>query len=242
LRTFEPILDQQKMDEAHSDLRWLGQALGDVRDLDVLLESLHSNAGEAEHPLAAVFDRLAQRHREAEAALREALSSERYAGLVKRIGDLARDPTFVVAGEGSCETVLPDLVWRMWRKLEKAGSELHPASPESEFHRARILAKRARYAAETVFEMMTTKFGKRLRPFAEGAESVQNVLGEHLDATFARQTLQAIAPEIRGDGLASFELGRLVERYDQVARAKRREFFKEWGKLDRRRNLEWANR
>jgi hypothetical protein len=58
-----------------------------------------------------------------------------------------------------------------------------------------------------------------------------------MDATFARETLEGFASAHHGDGAVSFQLGRMVERYDQVARQKRREFFKLWRKLGRGRNL-----
>ena len=51
---------------------------------------------------------------------------------------------------GPCREVLPKLVLRMWKKLRKAGRALQPDSAEADFHRVRILAKRARYSAETV--------------------------------------------------------------------------------------------
>jgi CHAD domain-containing protein len=223
------------MAEAHEGLRWLGQVLGEVRDLDVLTENIHAHAGDSEQALAPVYAAMSERHQAAKSVLAEALSSERYAALVQRLSELTTDETLVVTPGGPAETQLPALARRMWRKLQKAADTLTPDSPESDFHRARILAKRARYAVETIAEFTTSKLAKRLRLFAEDVESLQNVLGEHQDATFARQTLQDFAPQHTGDGSLSYQLGRVVERYDQLARQKRREFFKLWRKLGRMR-------
>jgi CHAD domain-containing protein len=237
LRTFDPLLDQQKLAAAHEELRWLGQALGGVRDLDVMIEGLREAAGAAEQAIAPVLSTLAARRAEAEVVLTQALASERYAGMIKMLSELAHDDTFVVVASGPAETELPALAQRMWNKLRKAADALEPVSPEANFHRARILAKRARYAAETVGQFVSSKPAKRLHRLAVAAESVQNVLGEHMDATFARETLEGFASAHHGDGAVSFQLGRMVERYDQVARQKRREFFKLWRKLGRGRNL-----
>lgn len=235
LRTFAPLLDEQKTAEAHEELRWLGQVLGNVRDLDVLTESLHAHAGDSEQALAPVFQTLAERHAAAKQVLAEALSLERYAALIQLLSALTADPALVTSPGGPIEDELPALARRMWRKLYKVADVLAPDSSEADFHRARILAKRSRYAAETVSEFLPSKLSKRLRPFAEDAESLQNVLGEHQDATYARATLQEFAPQHQADGALSFQLGRTVERYDQIARQKRREFFKLWRKLGRSR-------
>ena len=235
LRTFAPLLDEPKMTEAHDGLRWLGQVLGDVRDLDVLIESLHDHAGDSEQALAPVAQSLAERHVATKQVLAEALSSEKYGALIHLLSGLTADPALVTSPGGPAEDELPALARRMWKRLHGVADVLAPDSPEADFHRARILAKRSRYAAETVAEFLPSKLSKRLRPFAEDAESLQNVLGEHQDATYARATLQELAPQHEGDGALSFQLGRIVERYDQIALQKRREFFKLWRKLGRHR-------
>lgn len=235
LRTYEPLLDEARMNEAHDGLRWLGQVLGAVRDLDVLVENLHAHTGDSDAALAPVFAALAERHAVARRELDAALSSQRYSALIGRLSELIADEALVAAPGGTVERELPALAGRMWRKLRKWADGLTPDSPEPDFHRARILAKRTRYAAETVAEFLPSKLSKRLRLFAEDAESLQNVLGEHQDATYARGVLQEFAPQFATDGALSFELGRLAERYDGLARQRRREFFKLWRKLGRAR-------
>jgi CHAD domain-containing protein len=236
LRTFAPLLNEDKMAHAHDELRWFGQVLGDVRDLDVLTENLREHTSDMAEALAPVFQALSERHAARKQSLAEALSSERYAAMIQMLGDLTTDPDLLKYPGSRAEDELPALAKRMWRKLHKVAETLTPESPEADFHRARILAKRARYAAETISEFVPSKLSKRLRLFAEDAESLQNVLGEHQDATHARTVLQEFAPQHAfSAGATSFALGRMVERYDQLAREKRREYFKLWKKLGRSR-------
>jgi len=237
LRTFAPLLDEERVTQAHECLRWFGQVLGDVRDLDVLRESVNSTAGDLSPALTDVESALEERHSSARQRLTEALSSERYAAMVQLLTDLTTDPALLARPGSRSEDELPALARRMWRKMHKFAAELAPESPETDFHRARILAKRARYAAETVCEFLGSKLNKRIRVFAEHAEALQNVLGEHQDATFARNTLLELRPQFTS-GDISFVLGQMVERYDSLARRKRREFFKLWRKVGGTRGLE----
>lgn len=235
LRTFSPLLDPDRLAVAHEELRWLGQALGNVRDLDVMMDGLRRIAGEGQGAIQPVLSALAARRTEAGVGLAQALGSERYTRLVNMITDLARDPAFVVAPGGPAREDLPSLARRMSDKMRDVAGALGPDSAEGDFHRARIVSKRARYAAETVSRFVGSKPRKRLHRLAIAAESVQNVLGEHMDATFARDTLAACASAYQADGTVSYQLGRVVERFDHRAEQKRREFFKLWHKLGKPR-------
>jgi CHAD domain-containing protein len=236
LRTFAPLLDEEKTARAHEELRWFGRVLGDVRDLDVLTENLREHSRDLAEPLAPVFAALAERHEAKKSALADALSSERYSAMIEMLRSLVADPGMLRTPGSRVEAELPALATRMWQKLDKFADGLTADSAESDFHRARILAKRARYAAETISEFVPPKLSKRIRPFAEDAESLQNILGEHQDATYARNVLIEFAPQPDFSTPAtSFALGRMVERYDNLAARKRREFFKLWRKLGRSR-------
>jgi CHAD domain-containing protein len=238
LRTFAPILHAEKTEPVIEDLRWLGQVLGDVRDLDVLDARLRSETDPEE--VARLFQALAGRREVAAGVLATALSSPRYVAFIERVMQLIADNELTVESPGACQEVLPSLVERMWKKLRKAGRALEPESAEADFHRARILAKRARYSAEVIAGFLKPKAKRELEDFAEGAEAVQNVLGEHQDAAFARTTLLEIAAEHPDDELLNASVQALVERQEQDAKAKREEFFEEWVRLDRKKNTKWV--
>jgi len=237
IRTFAPLLDPAKIEPVVEDLRWLGGVLGEVRDLDVLELRLRETSGDDAAPF---IEALAPRREKARAALKEALNSDRYAAFIQRVTDLTQDDALVTESPGQAREVLPELVWRIWKKLRKAGRALTPESEEADFHRVRILAKRARYSAETIADYMPSKQKKQLEDFAEGAEAVQNTLGEHQDAAFARNIIREIAAEHPDDARITSRAGTLVERQKAIGEDKRREFFDEWKRLDRKKNTKWG--
>jgi CHAD domain-containing protein len=239
IRAFQPLMRPEKIEPVVEDLRWLGQVLGAVRDLDVIDARLRSET--EDEAAAPVFQALSARRAVASAELAVALTSERYVSFLQRVADLTADDDLTIEPAGSCREVLPQLVKRMWKKLRKAGEALQPDSPETDFHRARILAKRTRYSAETVAGFLQSRTKRQLKVFAQGAEAVQNILGEHQDAAFARTILMEIAAQHPEDDRLMVSIGALVERQEQDAKGKREEFFEEWQRLDRKKNTKWAN-
>ncbi len=140
LRTGRAILDGWT-EELRGELDWLGTALGVVRDLDVLRESLYAEIAlfdRAEHPagrrLLHGLDAERMRGRE---ALRAALDDPRYFALVDRLEEnlgrpLSNMPAEVVS--------LPEIAAAAWKKLRKAVDKL-PEEPSDE-----DLARRAHQA------------------------------------------------------------------------------------------------
>jgi CHAD domain-containing protein len=238
-RTFEPMLDETRATPAIDELHWLGGMLGEVRDLDVLLIAVSEEA--AAHPaLKPVKALLEDRTRAARATLREAMDSPRFLALIATMRGLTENESLAKESPGTCAEVMPQLVMTDWRKLRKLARTLTPESGDPDFHRTRILAKRARYAAETVAAFTGRREQRLLRTFAKKLTVVQNVLGEHQDAVVAAEALLELAKEFEGNGALSLELGRFVEREHQRASVKRDEFFKVWRQLDKTKNLQWS--
>lgn len=237
IRTFAPLVDPAKIEPVVEDLRWLGQSLGEVRDLDVLEVRLREEGGDLAEP---VLDALTERRAKARGALNAALTSDRYFAFLQRVTDLTKDDSLLAESPGSVREVLPELVWKTWKKLRKGARSLHKKSDDAEFHRVRILAKRARYSAETVAEYMPSKQKKQLTTFAEGAEEAQNVLGEHQDAAFARNVLWDVASEHKDNEALQSSVQLLVAQQDDIADARRKQFFDVWEWLDRGKNTKWG--
>jgi CHAD domain-containing protein len=239
-RTFSPLIREERVAEVIDELRWLGRALGAVRDLDVLRDNLQAQSRGSGTVLEPLFAELAQRHAAATEVLQKDLRSERYTNLLRRLADLTRDEELTVPQVAECAIVIPRLIERTWRRLRKPARRLEPDSPETEFHRVRILAKRARYAAETGASFVDPRTARQLKDFAAGAEAVQNILGEHQDAAVARETVTHLAVQHPHNGQLNFWLGKLAGTQEAIAARKRDEFFDEWERLDRKRNLRWS--
>jgi CHAD domain-containing protein len=220
------VLDRQWSEPLRAELKWLGGALGPRRDLDVLIAHVRDEIGELEQPerkaARKLVDVLAQEREAAQAVALEALSSERYFALLDGLEDAARGPK-VRRGE----VALRKLAAREFRRLRKAADELAPDSTDDELHRARILGKRARYAAE----LASPELGKGSRRLVARAKALQDVLGMHQDAIVAEARLRGLLPS-SGPG-AAFAAGRLVEREQQRRRDARSRLPKAWRELDR---------
>jgi len=68
---------------------------------------------------------------------------------------------------------------------------------------------------------------------------VQDILGEHQDATVACREIRRIVAERPGDGPFNLTAGRLLERQAIAASDSRVKSFKIWDRLDRANNRRW---
>jgi CHAD domain-containing protein len=216
-------------DSVSSDLRWLAERLGAVRDLDV--QMLHvRRRGEALSmlddlgPYAAW---LAARRQRARSALLEALDAERYASLLRDLECLTgREPST----DGADVLVdAPPRLRKVWKRLRKAADSIGADSADGDLHRARIRAKRVRYAVEFHVDV----FGETAREFANRVTRLQDALGEHQDGVVCR----GLVDEARQSAAeswspaASFALGRLVQADTARAQELRAEAACEWNRL-----------
>jgi CHAD domain-containing protein len=222
LRTFRPLLDDPRAEQLRAELAWLADSFGAARDLEVLRERVRATAGE--DPLApldatGIDAVLAQQEEEAVRAAVAALRSPRYLVLLQLLHDVALAPGLTELAERRCDEVLPGLVDKAWAHLLKRARRLHLKDPDADWHRARILAKRARYAAESA----QVALGKDVKPIAKAAKRVQEQLGEHQDAAVTAARVLSLTDEHPADHLLAVTCGRLAERERaDVVRARRR--------------------
>lgn len=239
LKTFGPLVDRKWADGLREELRWLGQVLGNVRDLDVMIDRLRSDADELEPELGPLFDALETRRQQARAALLRALRTARYLELLDRLVEAATSPSLTKAADQPARAALPPLVRRAWNKVRKKARELDALSGDDEYHRVRVLAKRARYGADAVAPALGRKRAARARKFAKKAADLQDVLGELQDSVVAGETIHEVArghPEAGGFNLAA---GRLIERELRERVGNRERFPFVWDRLDRKGHTSW---
>ena len=102
------------------------------------------------------------------------------------------------------------LAKRAFKKLRKAINRLAPSPSDTQLHKVRIKAKRARYAAE----LARRSVGKPAGRFIKSARVVQDLLGIHQDAIQAERHIRRFlkySTSLR----AGFVAGRMVERQRQ---------------------------
>ena len=235
LRTFRGLLDREWAQGLRDEAGWLGRKLGAVRDPEVLEDRLEHEIADldpADRRMAAgLTERIEASIEAARTELREAIDSDRYLDLVESLLDAAREPRLLPEAARPARDVLPGLARKPWRQLRRAALELPHAPPDDELHQLRILAKRARYAAEAV----APAAGQDATRFARRAARLQTVLGEHQDSVVARAWLRAAA----GAGRRAFVAGLLFGIEEGHGREARRVWPKAWRKLDRRRLRQW---
>jgi CHAD domain-containing protein len=242
VRTFRVLLDDDRIGPLRAELRWLGGALGEARDLEVLLERVDEVASRDplcaldEAGVSAVRRLLQQREDGALVAAQEALASPRYDALLQLLSAAAAEPGLAPAAAEPCRDVLPPLVGKAWRSLARQASRLETTDPDEDWHRARILAKRARYAAEAT----AVALGKQARRTASAAERVQELLGEHQDAAFAANRFLELPEQAPEDLVLAVTCGRLAERERARIRAVRDAFPRTWRKRRTRSPKHWT--
>lgn len=240
LRVFRDLLNADWADSLASEIKWLADQLGAVRDLDILQSRLAAAAeGESESVLSPLFQLLRQRHRAASRELRDTLTSKRYKVLLNRLEGAAEQPPLEERATEPCRDVLPPLVEHDWKRLKKLARQLTPESPDPDFHEVRKRAKRARYASEAVAIALDPDAAKHASHFARLATEVQDVLGEHQDAVIACEEIRRAVQPFATEGPFNFAAGRLFEKQAAAAAASRARFFPTWDKLDRKKNRRW---
>jgi CHAD domain-containing protein len=233
LRAARPLLDAEWTDGLRTELRWLGRALGPVRDLDVLLVHLRDEIGSLDADEAFAAERLIhalESERDvARGALLEALESNRYLALLDALGEAAEQPR----GSGT-QVDLDDVARAAFADVRKCAKNLGERPSDEALHTLRIRMKRARYVAE-----LAGTPGRRGKRFIARARALQDLVGAHQDAVVASTRLRELAAGTRGDRVA-FAAGRLVER-EQIRRLEARARVpKAWRKFERAGRRAWA--
>jgi CHAD domain-containing protein len=238
LRTFAPLIDESWAADLVEDLRWIGGGLGDVRDLDVQIGHFSAVSGDLSREVRPLFDHLREQRERARAVALEELRSARYRDALDRLIEAVNAPVFTPSAQEPCVRALPPLVAGAWRKLERNGRSLKSDDTDEDFHKVRIRAKRARYAAEAVAPALGSAEKDALR-FAKRCSALQDVLGAIQDAVVATNTLLEVASRHRSAGALNIALGRLVERESARRKSMRESFADVWKDLDSKKVVSW---
>jgi CHAD domain-containing protein len=239
LRTFRDLVHPEWARTMRDELKWLGAALGNVRDLDVMLERLRSNGEDLEPRIDGLFEELEARREVARERLLGVLRGQRYVSLLDRLVEAAAAPPLTAAADRPGGEALPPLARRAWRKVARSGRALEDTSPDEDFHDVRKRAKQARYAAEAVAPALGRRRCRQAKAFAGRAAGVQEVLGELQDAVVAEETIERFVGEGDRPGDVNFAAGRLLERQHVARTNARGDFPAAWRSLDRRKRRRW---
>jgi CHAD domain-containing protein len=224
-----------------SEFRWLQQATGQARDLDVYigdLDSLRDMLPEAiRDDLDPLLPVLVHDRRAARIDMTRALTSIRAANLfedwerlLESLVELpvddrpaARRPIGEVAGER---------IRKVYKLIVRMGDAIDASSPAQDYHDLRKKGKELRYLLE-LFGL--SLFGEEtVGPMVKSLKGVQDVLGRHQDREVQIAMLRSTAPEVatlRGGAAACMAMGVLVDRLAVDERAARQEFGEQFAQL-----------
>jgi inorganic triphosphatase YgiF len=229
----------ERIEPLRVELRWLAQALGPARDLDVFVTSTLPDFREAvargsgaslAAALAKLASRTTARRKEAREHARAAVASPRFLRLVLSMASLAASPDLAGVPHDeslarSARDVARPLLKRRHQTLVALASDLAHAAPEAR-HAARLAAKKLRYAAEFFASLYSRK---KTRAYRKALALLQEELGAWNDAAVAAR----VAAEITGPqspAAAAFEgwaAARGASRSQALADA--------WAKFDKAR-------
>ncbi|MDO9377796.1 MAG: CYTH and CHAD domain-containing protein [Nocardioidaceae bacterium] len=222
LTVYRPLLEDSRARHLQAELRWIGQELSDLRDVEVSRASVADALDSEADDLATGPARgLAREHLDlaeerARRRARLALDSTRYTALLAGLAALLDEPPWTGRASRRARDELPRLCRKPRRRLRRAvrDAEGLPLGTEHEaaLHHVRKSAKRLRYALEV---LVAAEPG--VRRVARRCRTLQTVLGDHLDARRAARWLRHLGHA--GGTDAAFVLGRLHARHEVDATA-----------------------
>jgi triphosphatase len=211
------------------ELRWVAQALGEVRDLDVQIERFESWKEEPDEESSKSLDRIlgitGKRRAEARENMLAVLDSDRYETLESSFAQMLRrgPEREVVQTNGQDLTgepitaIAPALISRRYRKWRKSARRLDASSSPEAFHDTRKKGKRLRYTLEFVSEVYDEPVQKLVVPL----KALQDDLGDHQDAVVAAGFLRELGTETGGTRVprgVAFVMGVYSERCAREAK------------------------
>lgn len=223
LQEYGRLFQAGPTDRLIGELRWLGSRLGAPRDDEVISELLLTQLDEVptESVMGLVQARIAGHYAGRLATttkdMGDALESDRYLELLDALEAFIEHPPTVAAADKRAADVLPGLLnrsrRRVNRRMRRAVAAPSGIGRDGALHDTRKAAKRARYAAEA----LSPVHGKKARKAAKSFKKVQSALGDHHDAVIAAGELRHLAIRAHGDGESTFTYGLLHERQGRRA-------------------------
>ncbi len=197
IRLFPAALPPEEALWLGNELTWLGGVLGEARDWDVFHEDVLTPllAFRPGHPgLAALGEAVAQRRQRASRAARAALRSPRWRALIHALTEWAEGRRTGPEEQRFVRPLAEKLLARCHRRLRRRGHHLASLPPAAR-HRARIAAKKLRYAVEFLASLFPPE---TVRPYIKRLGVLQDVLGTLNDVAVAEACLDELLPPSPG--------------------------------------------
>ena len=225
------------------ELKWLGNATGPTRDLDVYL--LKIPGYEASLPesvradLKPLRDFLERRQRREHARLVAELDSGRYRDLIRTWSRFVDEPPAGSAAHAGrpIGELASERIWRAYRRVLKKGGAITPETPAEALHRLRIDCKKLRYLLEFFRSLYPSREAGAL---IKALKRLQDNLGDFNDLEVQQLKLRDFAGQIQAEGGASsatlLAMGQLVGGLGRLQEEERLAFAERFARFNRRKN------
>jgi CHAD domain-containing protein len=234
--TFGPFLPSE-VQAYRDELKWLGAALGEVRDLDVQLEWLgdarDASGWEEGTALGPLIEELSVRRDVAREKLLAVLQSERYRTLLSGLTGALRLGPDPGAPAEAIRAFAAAVLKKDYRKFRRQADGLQPDSEPELYHATRIRGKRLRYALEALQPVFERNDGD----IVQTMRSIQDLLGDMQDCSVSIALLRDLVSS-RGASWPPATLVRAGELIEQ--RRSRAAFLRErWPDAWREGRKQW---
>ncbi len=240
LRVFERLFEREWARTLRRQVRPIADALGAVRDRDVLGQRLRRQLGALGAEASVGGDEILAglaRERDAARTILVAMLDEPAQRLrVACLQEAATEPRMAAKAGRPAAEVLPPRVRATWRELEQLVTASGRQPPPEELHQIRVAAKRARYAAE----LAARSLGEGPARFARAMAKVQDVLGEHQDAVVTEAWLRQVG--VNTPPAIATTVDALVAIERDLAGARRSEWRSVWEEAADRDLRSWLRR
>ncbi len=226
LRLFEPYFKQKTVRPFADSLRTLARRLGDVRDLDVLIEDVQKAQGkvgeDGQTALQTIIDHFDAKRQKARAKLVKHLDSDAYRRFIDDFAAFLTQPGAgaISVGEGSITPyqvrhAVPALLQDHLGMVRAYDTVIPPVSRTDEtpalpdiatLHQLRIEFKRLRYALHFFRDVL----GASGKAFIEEIKTMQDLLGRLNDTYVAEEHLSDFVAEGLDEALIEPYLNELL--------------------------------
>jgi CHAD domain-containing protein len=234
-RELKRVFPPHELARFRAEFRWLQQATGDARDLDVYVlefDSMRALVPESmRDDLEPLLGVLRNRRLTARREMVRALRSDRCARLLTEWRELLERLPSLPLDERPFATrpigeVSGERIRKVYRRMVKMGDAIDESSPPDHYHELRKKGKELRYLLELFGGVHPSEV---VKPMIKTLKALQDVLGRHQDREVQVATLRGLRDEVSslpGGAAALMAMGVLVMRLGEDERAARDEFAK----------------
>jgi CHAD domain-containing protein len=240
IRQVRDVLPPDAARALAAELAWLADLTGPVRDLDVHLLELPGTSVAGD--LAPLRAHLTVRRAEAQAALVEALDSQRYRELLESWQGVGQSPGSAASAaaplaERPVREVIDASVERAYRRVLRRGRAIRPSTAPEALHDLRKRGKELRYLLECFQHLYPDEARAAV---VRELKALQDNLGEFQDCQVQAAAMRTMADELlearAAPAATLMAMGRLADGLEAREANARAEFASRFGTFDTRHN------